>query len=138
GSAGQHDGVNSFHGLCRIEESSLARAGPATAHVYARGHGLIEDDHRNTGAKLGVPGVPHTNARDVGDQVARHVASGGDTLTSVPVPAKQPQDTCMKTRCAALEFSCMAKYPSWPLWSPDLSASYPPACCRWSRLILFF
>src|SRR5262249_1426521 len=34
GSAGQHDGVNSFHGLCRIEESSLARAGPATAHVY--------------------------------------------------------------------------------------------------------
>ena len=37
--AGQHDGVDAFHRLRRIEQSGLARAGTAAAHVDARHDG---------------------------------------------------------------------------------------------------
>ena len=38
--ARQHDGVDAFHGLRRVEQGGLARAGSAAAHVDARHHRL--------------------------------------------------------------------------------------------------
>ncbi len=40
GSAGQHNGINAFYGLRRVEQGGLACAGPAAAHVDARDHWL--------------------------------------------------------------------------------------------------
>ena len=70
--AGQHDGVDAFHGLRRIEQGGLARAGPAAAHIDARHHGLVEHHDGRAGAELGVAGMADADAGNIGDEIACH------------------------------------------------------------------
>ena len=73
--AGQHDRVDTFHGLSRIQQGCLARAGPAAAHVHTGGHGRVEYDRGHAGTQLGISRVPHADARNISDQIPRHIAS---------------------------------------------------------------
>ena len=68
--ARQRDGVDAFHGLRRIEQSGLARARTAAAHVHARHHGGVEHDRGDAGAELGVAGMAHPQAGNIGDEIA--------------------------------------------------------------------
>ena len=68
--ARQHDGVDALDRLRRIEQSGLARARPAAAHVDARHHGGVEHDGGRAGAELGVAGMADPQAGNIGDEIA--------------------------------------------------------------------
>ena len=70
GAAGDDDGVDALHRLRRIEQGTLAGAGPAAADVDRGDRRRIEDDDGRTGAERGVAGMADPHAGNIGNQVA--------------------------------------------------------------------
>ena len=70
--AGKRDGVDPLDRHRGIEQRALARAGPAAAKVGGRDRGLVEHHRGDARAELWVVGMPDADARDIGDEIARH------------------------------------------------------------------
>ena len=91
--ARQHNGIDAFDRLRRVEQRGLARARPTAAHVHARDRGGVEHDHCGAGAELGVAGMADADAGNVGDGIAD--SHGRHSITPDHVPAKVPMGACM-------------------------------------------
>ncbi|MCZ7553686.1 MAG: hypothetical protein M5U05_14055 [Anaerolineales bacterium] len=69
GPARQHDRVRFLDQVHRVHAVHFAGAGRAAALIHAAHRSRFAQDHRAAGERLVVAGVPHQDARHVGDAV---------------------------------------------------------------------
>ncbi len=71
--AGQGNGVDTFHGLRRIEQSRVAGSRTAAAHVDRSGGRFVKNDCGRAGTEREVFGVADFDSRNVGEEIAQCV-----------------------------------------------------------------
>ncbi|HZD91878.1 MAG TPA: P1 family peptidase, partial [Pseudolabrys sp.] len=94
----EHDGVDAFHGLRRVEERGLARAGPAAADVD-RGRGRLVEDH---GGDAGAEALAFRSKGKPGSNT---------TLAVVATDAKLSKAQCKRLAVMAQSGLSRAIYP---------------------------